>query len=230
MVAKKGGAGPKAPATPIRNAPQSIDPGQSAGWAQPGEAHMARTPAPVAPTPEAGPPPGRAVALGRDGKPIWRQNSANDHDPYANAGSYAPHGWTYEWKRGFIYNQPQATYQSTIARVGKWSEVPHERHPGIFGPLGAKGSIVHEGLILMERPTVLHMEAVNEEKKSARDAKARASRERGLQAASAGVDTNTPAAKAATFIKESRALEDEHFLEDLNAARPAYDRNVNSID
>ena len=216
MVAKKSGTKPTASAIP----PEAVAQMQSAPVAA----------APGGAPPEVRAPAGRAVALGRDGKPMWRQNTPGDSDPYASAAKYAPPGWTYEWKRYSIYNAPQATYQATIQRVGRWSPVQHEAHPGVFGAPGEKGAIIHEGLILMERPTALHMEAKREEQNLADEKVQRAKRERGLAPASAGIDTSSPEARAATFIKESRALEDEHFMEDLSAAKPSYDRNVNTID
>lgn len=228
MVAKKGGTkggdGPKKPTA-------SAEPPVTAGWAPPQSA----TPPISASVPQARaadvkPPAGRAVAIGRDGKPMWRQNAPGDSDPYAGANKYAPPGWTYEWKRYSIYNAPQATYQSTIQRVGRWTPVQHEAHPGVFGAPGERGSIIHEGLILMERPTALHNEARQEEQNLADEKVRRAKRERGLAPASAGIATDTDAARAATYVQESRALQDEHYLEDLAMAKPSYDRSVNSID
>lgn len=221
MVAKKPGTTTKKPTA-------SAEPPAGAGWAGPPET----TPVVAAPRgPEVMAPAGRAVAIGRDGKPMWRQSvPGNGTDQFAAAASYAPQGWVYEWKRHSIYNSPQTTYQSTIQRVGRWSPVPADRHPGVFGPPDMKGSIIHDGLILMERPWALHEEAKNEEKRTADGEVNRAKRERGLTPASPGIATNTAAARDATFVKESRALEDEHFMEDLSAAKPSYDRNVNTID
>jgi hypothetical protein len=167
--------------------------------------------------------------MGRDGKPIWRNSTQQDTDPFANAIRYAPPGWVYEWKRYSVHNKVEHGYLSKLARDG-WTAVQGDRHPGVFTQSDDKGHIVHDGMILMERPLALHREAQMEEKRSADSAVNRASRERGLQAATPGINTQTLAAKQATFVKTGRALDDEHFAEDIAAARPAYDRNISSID
>lgn len=175
-------------------------------------------------------PQGRAVAIGRDGKPIWRQTTDNGDDPY-DVRDIDEAGWTRQWKRYSIFNQQQSTYQTTLARVGKWTPVLKEQYPGRFDQPGATGIIVHEGLILMERPTILQAEAEREEKRAADAAVNKAKSERGLAAASAGVDVNTPAARNATYIKTSRVAQDaadQAALSELPRGKYDYDRQ--SID
>lgn len=196
---------------------------------------MARSPTATraVPPPDATPqfraPPGRAVAIGRDGKPIYRQTSLGSNDPYAIDPSIIPDGWVYEWKRYSIYNQVDHTHQAKLARVGRWTPVPAERHDGLFCEPGSKGSIIHDGLILMERPRVLHEEAMMEEKRAADAAMQRAKSERGLAPASAGVSTQTVEARRASFVRQERATaEDMAAMADV--ARPGYDYDRQTID
>ena len=172
-------------------------------------------------------PPGRAVAIGRDGKPIYRQTSNGSHDPYAIDPFLIPQGWVYEWKRYSIYNQVDHTHQAKLARVGRWTPVPAERHDGEFLPPGAKGSIIHDGLILMERPIELHREAQMEEKRAADDAMRRAKTERGLPSASAGVNTQTIEARRASFVRQEAAnAEDMAALAEMPRGSYDYDRQT----
>lgn len=177
---------------------------------------------------EVRPPAGRAVALGRDGKPIWRQVAVGGDDPYAIDPSLIPDGWVYEWKRYSIYNQVQTSYLNSLIRIGKWGYVLKESHDGVFDAPGIKGQILHEGLVLMERPKSLHDEAVDDEKRAANMAVHRAKTERGLAPANSGIDVNTPAARGATFVRQERISAED--AEALAGVRPAYDYERQSID
>lgn len=177
---------------------------------------------------EVRPPAGRAVALGRDGKPIWRHAVVGGDDPYAIDPAIVPDGWVYQWKRYSIYGQVQTSYLTSLKRIGKWTEVLKESHDGMFDAPGIKGSIIHEGLILMERPASLHQEAVDEEKMAANMALQRAKTERGLAPANSGIDVNTPAARGATFVKQERITQED--AEAISANRPKYDYERQSIE
>lgn len=149
---------------------------------------------------------GRAVALGRDGKPLYRQSGATT-DVYSLASELAPAGWVYEWKRYSTLNQVDFPYQAAVQRIGRWEAVPADRHPGVWLPPDHKGSIIIDGLILMERPIELHIEARREEKREADGRMRRAKEERALVPKSSGVDVDTPAARNASFIREGRLLD-----------------------
>ncbi len=177
---------------------------------------------------EVRPPAGRAVAIGRDGKPIWRHAVIGGDDPYAIDPSIVPDDWVYEWKRYSIYGQIQTSYLTSLKRIGKWTEVLKESHDGMFDAPGIKGTIIHEGLILMERPWSLHKEAVDEEKNAANMALQRAKSERGLAPANSGIDVNTPAARGATFVKQERLSQED--AQALAENRPKYDYERQSID
>ncbi len=174
---------------------------------------------------------GRAITIGRDGKPLYRQSNIGV-DIFALAASVQPPGWVYEWKRYSVMNSPDYTYQAQIQRVGGWTPVPNDRHPGVWLPPDHKGAIIIDGLQLMERPVELHIEAMNEAKREADGRVKRAKVERGLQAASSGIDTNTPAARGASFVREGRLLDGgvgkdgKTDADAIMEARPTYDRQI----
>lgn len=68
-----------------------------------------------------------------------------------------PDGWTYEWKRSTVLNQPDPAHQVQLSRMG-WEAVPTARHPEMMPMGGDHPYIQRDGMILMERPT----EIVNE--------------------------------------------------------------------
>lgn len=170
--------------------------------------------APAAPREAAAPAPnpmahvprdGRAVAIGRDGKPLFRQSQVSS-DHYALANDLQPPGWVYQWIAYSVNGDVQYTAMASKKRVGGWTEVPADRHPGVWLPVDHKGSIIVDGLILMERPIELHREAEREIKRQADGAVRKAKEERALVPKSAGIDVDTAAARGASFVKEERLL------------------------
>lgn len=115
-----------------------------------------------------GVPEGRAVAIGRDGKPIYRRTTSST-DPFYVPDGIADPGWTYEWKRHTTLNQEDPGYAAEL-RMNGWTPVPAERHPGMWAPEGTVGPIIRQGLMLMERPEPLTKEAREEQRKAARQA------------------------------------------------------------
>lgn len=187
---------------------------------------------PVTPLVGPQPPPGRAVALDRDGNPIWRHTPQGGTDPFAIDPVIMPAGWVYEWKRYSVMNQPDHTYHAKLHRSG-WRPVHADKHDGVFLPPGTTGSIIVDGLILMEIPVALYGEAKQDEKRAADDVMRKARTERGLQIpqGTQGVTTGTAAAQGATFINVTRAFasaEDKEALASI--PRPAYPREDNTID
>ena len=78
-----------------------------------------------------------------------------------------PHGMTYEWKRKTIYNLEDPGYQVLLANNG-WYPVEASRHPEMM-PIGARGSIEREGMVLMERPKEITDAVLARDKVTARD-------------------------------------------------------------
>lgn len=149
-----------------------------------------------------GVPAGRAVVKGRDGKPVFRR-MAEDGDRFAIDPAIVPDGWSYEWKRWSIYNQEDKGYMARLSGMG-WTAVPAERHAGLFMPHDYKGSIIFDGLILMERPIELTIEARAEDKKKADKQVYDAKRLHGLVPNTDGIRTDTQAVRTNTFVKSHR--------------------------
>jgi hypothetical protein len=69
-----------------------------------------------------------------------------------------PDGWCYEWKVLEVLGKVDHSYQISLSRRG-WEPVPADRHPDMM-PLGyVGGTITRKGMILMERPMELTVEA-----------------------------------------------------------------------
>lgn len=80
-----------------------------------------------------------------------------------------PEGWSYEWKRHSVYGQIDNDNAMEMYRTG-WQAVPAKRHPELM-PVGYVGdTIQRKGLVLMERPLVLTMEARERTQQEARRA------------------------------------------------------------
>lgn len=70
----------------------------------------------------------------------------------------APPGWEYEWKRRLLLGQEDPSYQVELARMG-WEPVPTYRHPEMMPMQGNHPTIERDGMILMQRPSVISDEA-----------------------------------------------------------------------
>jgi len=110
-------------------------------------------------------PTDRVVAIGRDGKPIWRK-APDDVDKYHVPEEIIPDGWKYGWRRVSVLGQPDVQHQVNLMRNG-WTMVPASRHDGLWLPSGSTGNVEIDGLALMEIPFSLWQEAEREEKKKA---------------------------------------------------------------
>ena len=81
--------------------------------------------------------------------------------------SKIPPGWDYQWKRYLLMGDEDPSYRVNLAQKG-WEEVPRSRHPEEM-PRGSSDSfITRDGVILMERPMELTLEALEIEKRRAR--------------------------------------------------------------
>lgn len=93
------------------------------------------------------------------------ENEASDA---YNVSELQPDGFTYQWKVRTVLGQELPQRQLEQAKTG-WEAVPANRHPELM-PHGWTGSAIErEGLILMERPTVIEDEMKRRERKEARD-------------------------------------------------------------
>lgn len=77
-----------------------------------------------------------------------------------------PSGHSYEWKLYSTYGKIETQYHM-VQRENGWTPVPPDRHP-VLPRIGE--AIIHDGMILMERPKRLTDEARAEDSEAARDA------------------------------------------------------------
>lgn len=162
------------------------------------------------------PPAGRAVAIGRDGQPIWRHNSVHGSDKYAIPAEMIPPGWVYQWKAATVLNEERHQYMGELRAAG-WTPVMAEAHPGKYMPLGHKGPIMVEGLMLMETPEELWAEANREEARKAADQVQRKMGAHGLAPATSTVSTDSLGDRRNTFVRKSVDT-------GADIPRPKYDR------
>ena len=160
---------------------------------------------------------GRAVVVTRSGREVSRASAASGVDQFHIPAGVIPPGWSWEWKNESVLGEPNPAYQAELAQVG-WEPVLAESYPGVFMPKEAKGAIRRKGMILMERPEVLTIEARREEKRKADDAVGMSRRKHGAKldtAGTHGVDVNARGVQPSLKTSiESGA----------NIPRPAYER------
>lgn len=113
---------------------------------------------------------GRAVTVGRSGEELSRTRPVNS-DVYDVPKEIVPQGWDYQWNPVEVLGKPLSAIEANIALAmhqNGWRDVPADRHPGRFMPLGHKGAIIRDSLVLQERPMALTLEARAEELTKAR--------------------------------------------------------------
>lgn len=93
-----------------------------------------------------------------------RKNGATT-DRFYIAPEAIPPGSSYEWKRHTMFGAGDMAYDVEMAEQG-WEPVDSKRHPN-FMPNGYNGAVVRDGMILMERPMELTLEAQEENQRSA---------------------------------------------------------------
>lgn len=81
-----------------------------------------------------------------------------------------PEGWSYEWKRHTTFGKEDPAYQVSLRRTG-WDPVPVYRHPELMpAKWNQSDAITRDGMVLMERPMEITIEARERDRKNARDA------------------------------------------------------------
>jgi hypothetical protein len=79
-----------------------------------------------------------------------------------------PDGWSYEYKQFTVLGKEDPSYQVFLRQKG-WEPVPADRHPELM-PLGhSGGTILRDGMILMERPLAATEKAKRRDYQTARD-------------------------------------------------------------
>jgi len=102
------------------------------------------------------------VAQDRTEQPAGRlyRNNRRRVDQFYIDPKIAPRGFNYEWKRESYAAKPDSPHMIGL-RENHWTPVPSERHPELVEK-GATGPIRRDGMILMERPSYLTQEALEE--------------------------------------------------------------------
>ena len=125
-----------------------------------------------------------------------------------------------QWKMYSVMGDEQTYigYQADLYRAG-WRAVMHDRHPGLFAPLGATGAIRMRGQQLMETPIELWLEAKAEEKAAADAQKNGAEQQFGLAPRAPGFEgpreSNHPFVRQNTGIRQT--------VERVDLPAPKYD-------
>ncbi len=105
---------------------------------------------------------GRIVDLNR------LQSQNDDRFDLTKMGVVPERGWTYEWRVVKIKGA-EATQQIADDEARGWTPVPADRYPGKIMPMGYKGPIERDGLMLKERDERATAMARHYESKAARD-------------------------------------------------------------
>ncbi len=112
-------------------------------------------------------PFGRVVAFNRTGQPVSRTQAAGS-DKFHIEKADIPDGWDYNWKDASVIGKDFGNMNSY--RANGWEPVLAARYPGRFMPESAGDvPIVIDGLMLMERPKALSLEAQNDDIQAAQE-------------------------------------------------------------
>ena len=91
-------------------------------------------------------------------------------DKYHIPEELKPAGLSIEWKRFETFGQPDPAYMANLHMNG-WESLKAEDYPELAAALGvSKGTIIRDGLMLMERPQALTDEARVEDNNAAKEA------------------------------------------------------------
>ncbi len=85
-------------------------------------------------------------------------DGADVQDKFHIPRHMVPDGWSYEWKNHAVFGKENPQYLSSVQRTG-WAPVPSSRHPELIYPGYVGSAIIKDGMILMERPEELTIEA-----------------------------------------------------------------------
>jgi hypothetical protein len=112
------------------------------------------------------PATGRVVVI-RNGKTYTRR-TINTEDKFHIDPADIPEGMSYQWISHTIIGQEQRNTMAAFATNG-WEPVDLSRYPGRYAPPNATGAIILEGMMLVERPIELTLEARAEEIREAKN-------------------------------------------------------------
>lgn len=100
------------------------------------------------------------------------QEDEDSGGPFEVDLAAVPDGMSYEWRRITYAGKEDVRHQARAHRR-HWTPVPKKRHPEIVGREAAakepEGAIIVDGLMLMERPSVISKEAARLREERARE-------------------------------------------------------------
>lgn len=146
------------------------------------------------------------IVAGRNGELLSRRHddSINPFDlPDEFVSATNAEGFDLEWKTEMVHGQDRVTYQAKLAANG-WRPVSNSRLPGRYAPEDDAGAIRFDGMILMERPMILTVEARHDEDRRAREQLQMKHESWGVNTKDPAIfDPNTPMAKSFTISPRS---------------------------
>ncbi len=110
------------------------------------------------------------IVYGRDGEALCRRidDSVNPFDlPIEFVETTRAEGYDLEWKAEMVHGQDRLTYMAKMHMNG-WRPIANKRLPGLYAKEGDEGAVRYDGMVLMERPMKLTLEARYEEQRKAR--------------------------------------------------------------
>lgn len=163
-------------------------------------------PAPRSKRPEVRKKAAPAYVVGRDGERLSRRHddSMNPFDlPEEFVEQTRAEGYDLEWKTEMVQGQDKITYQAKLQANG-WRPVPARRLPGMYAREDDEGPVRYDGMILMERPMSLTIEAREDEAHKAREQVRMKHDSWGVDSKDTAIfDPNTPMAKSYTIAPRS---------------------------
>lgn len=119
-----------------------------------------------------------------------RQRASDVSNPFHIPVGEIPEGSSYEWKRFSNVGQEDPFYLAQMRRQG-WEPVDPRRHPNWIPEGYTAPHIIREGMILMERPIELTLEAIAEREMLAKQQIREAESRLGMAPRINGIDTGT---------------------------------------
>ena len=141
----------------------------------------------------------------RHGNILTRRSNIG-HNPFELPEEFieAIHAENYsiEWKTELVHNQHRSTYVAALMD-NHWTPVLNERLPGRY-PGEPNEPIRHDGLMLMERPMGLTIQARREDDRAAREQVYARKRDWGVDSKRRDLfDPSTPDARAHTLLRST---------------------------
>lgn len=123
-------------------------------------------------------------------KRVRQRKSTVNENPFDIPQSEIPEGLDYEWKRWSVAGLHDPFYIASMRSQG-WEPVDPKRHPTWVPPGYSEANIIKDGMILMERPMELTLEARKELAQMGKQQVREAEQRLGMSPKVDGVETGT---------------------------------------